>query len=175
VIYYVRDPVDRAVSTAGQAIKGGRATYREILSRRRPRARFRQQIETLADAFGRDRLDVREFSRRAFQGGDLTEDFCHAIGRPGLMQGRQAVRKDGAITMEDVYHIEEPRRREIGETESAVTPELRDATKFFLPDTYLQAVWRNSREDLQWLFESYGIDFCEPRAAAPSGPGRGTG
>ena len=173
VIYYMRDPIGRAVSSAGQAIKGGRTSYAAILADPAPRLHFRRQIEMLTESFGRERMMLRRFVPAAFRGGDLIADFCHAIGRPGLLDGCARVRKDGAITMEDIPWIEAQHGFRSAESaaEAAGAEPFVAGRRFGLPPAYLEAVMRNSAEDLDWLRETWGIDFRTP-ADGSAPPGR---
>ncbi len=159
VIYYMRDPIDHAVSSAGQAVKGGRTTYAAIVARPDPRPLFRKQITRLTRAFGTNRLDVRAFSRGAFTGGSLIADFSHAIARPGLLDGREIAHSTGAITMEDIPYLEARHGHRVLTDAQTAAADSSGTTPFTLPRAYLDRLRANCTDDLDWLAETHGIDF----------------
>lgn len=160
VLYYVREPVSWAVSSAGQALKGGRLTYAEIVARETVKPRFRPQIEMLTQVFGAERLSVRAFDPKRFAGGDLIADFCTAIGRPGLLDGCPTARREGKITMEDIPYIEAQNGLRDPATLPQTPPDA--ATPFHLPPAYLNRIRAASEDDLAWLNDAYGIRFDSP-------------
>ncbi|MBQ0959966.1 hypothetical protein KAK06_13515 [Ideonella sp. 4Y11] len=78
VLVYVRPPLSYAVSAMSQRVKMGRPAWAP--DEERPIYRFKERFNNLVNAFGREALEVRLFTRQALTEGDVVIDFFHALG-----------------------------------------------------------------------------------------------
>jgi hypothetical protein len=165
VLYYVRNPVERANSRAQQSIKTGGTFHERISEMRDSTLSIRRPLEKLAEAYGEDRLVVRKFARDAFVENDLVVDFCHGIERPdlpALMPDRSS--QNSSMTMETARNILRY-RKETGDSRMIRQDDSRFAegsTKYALPEEVQRFVWEASEEDRDWLGQTYGIRFDPP-------------
>lgn len=168
VVYYARNPVERATSRAQQSLKTGSDFYERICAKTPGVFRVRAPLEALAQAFGAAALQVRKFAREDFVDQTLVTDFCHAIGRPDcadLIPERTS--RNVSMTQETAENILRFRRetgyaKMISEEDSRVAA---GTQKFALPPDVQSFVWDNTAEDRVWLQETYGITFEPPKLA----------
>lgn len=78
VLLYVRPPLSYAVSAMSQRVKMGRPAWAP--DEERPVYRFKERFNRMSQAFGRDAIEVRVFTRQALTEGDVVVDFFHALG-----------------------------------------------------------------------------------------------
>lgn len=89
VLCWLREPCSLATSRAQQNVRSGRMDLAALTApraihsgRSRLVADYRRGLETWIRLYGREAVDIREFDRRAFAGGDLLADFRQAAGIP---------------------------------------------------------------------------------------------
>lgn len=80
VIGYARPPVSFVNSMAQQSIRGG-ATM-EHLSANPPAPNYQWRFQKFLDAFGADKVTLRQFSRETLKNGCIVTDFVNATGLP---------------------------------------------------------------------------------------------
>jgi len=78
VLLYVRPPLSYAVSAMSQRVKMGRPAWAPEVER--PVYLFKERFHRMVQAFGRDAIEVRLFTRQALTEGDVVVDFFHALG-----------------------------------------------------------------------------------------------
>ncbi|MEJ1158641.1 hypothetical protein [Prosthecomicrobium sp. N25] len=174
IVAYLREPIGLANSRAQQNVKGGRETLSAMADLKAIRSgrsalvpHYREALETWMGVFGRDALEIREFDRKAFLGGDLVTDFAALVGvpedlRPAMAGGwTKTARNAETVLILDRY-LERSRKGD----RPAFGP-LRDmieevpGSRFALPRDVLEAVWRASEAEIAWLESVTGRRFFE--------------
>ncbi|WP_186766453.1 hypothetical protein [Falsiphaeobacter marinintestinus] len=161
VIYYARHPVPRSISDMQQTLKGGTRTLSQMYAK--PKIyNLRRDLREFANAFGRQAMIVRKFSRLAFVQGDLLSDFCACIDRHGLLDHvkrethNQSMSQETALAIE-AYRAKTGDKRNIGAQDPRFFVE--NGTKFTLPNEVIQKILADTAQELDWLQETYGIDL----------------
>jgi hypothetical protein len=188
IIAYVREPAGFASSRAQQIVKNGHHTLRELTDPAAIRSResvivprYRECLTEYMGAFGDAAVEIREFSRDRFVGGDLIVDFCTVIGAPALAadlpkEERNASLSLEAVTLLDSYNAHIVARD--GQSNRAETVSLRrrladlPGARFALPPDTIEQVKAEVADDVAWLRKVAGADLFsrveQPRSETPA-------
>ncbi|MEM9535626.1 MAG: hypothetical protein AAGA40_08140 [Cyanobacteria bacterium P01_E01_bin.45] len=106
IIFYVRHPIDFAVSKAQQELKRRQSFESLIIDDILPK--YRDTIEPLANQFGKENVYIRVFNPNLFICGDLICDFLDAIDEsPALLNNRERYRKNTSLSLEAISILSE--------------------------------------------------------------------
>lgn len=178
VLCWVREPGGLAVSRAQQNVRAGRMSLAELTAPRAIRsgrsrlvADYRRGLETWIRLFGRAAVDIREFDRRAFAGGDLLADFRQAAGIPD--DPRFVVEDkvwNPSLSAEAVLLLDRLVARGLPardfERAARLASALRGA-RFTLPAETLDLVRTAAQADIGWLETTTGRRYFTATAAVP--------
>jgi len=79
ILIYVREPRSFYVSVIQQMFKHTDVSF-DNFSFRKPDQLFTRRLPPYLNVFGRERVVVRPFNRKAFKNGDLIDDFFDSVG-----------------------------------------------------------------------------------------------
>lgn len=183
VLCWLREPGGLGTSRAQQNVRAGRMTLAELTAPRAIRAGrsrlvadYRRGLDPWIGLYGREAVDIREFDRRAFAGGDLLSDFRQAAGipeDPGFVVEDKVW--NPSLSTEAVLLLDRLLARGLPardfERAARLASALRGA-RFALPAETLDLVRTAAQADIDWLETTTGRRFfAAPAAAAVPGDG----
>ncbi|MFV0514702.1 MAG: hypothetical protein ACK5MY_13915 [Jhaorihella sp.] len=174
VIGYVRPPAGFAPSAFQQRLKGGmiKNPCRGGVS-----PNYRRRFETFDRIFGRDAVNLREFSSDRLLGGDVVQDFAHQIG-VGPLAEDQNLRANESLSLEAVALLYAQRKLGQGFVAGFDRAHVANNSfvsglatigrrKFGFSQKLLAPLLEKGRDDIAWMEKRLGHSFSEPGAANP--------
>jgi hypothetical protein len=171
VLAYVRDPLGFASSMFQQLIKNGKGAF--VL----PDLAYRPRLEPALQVFGKDAVEVVRFDKSNLPGGDVIADFCARIGIDrSRLRLEPANERLSAAATGLIYGFNQRPESKLGtkarfRARYALIERLAEALPGKLrldPDLVRSRV---ERADLDWLAETWGVDFRPGLSAAGPEPG----
>jgi hypothetical protein len=159
VLAYLRDPLGFASSMFQQMVKNGQKTFSV------PDLKYRPRLEPALRVFGLDAVDVVMFDKDTLPGGDVITDFCARIGIDrSRLTNKIANERLSAATIGLIYGFNQLAESKIGtkarfRARYALIERLAVALPGKLrldPDLVRKRV---DPADLDWLAETWGVDF----------------
>lgn len=157
---YVRDPVSYATSVVQQTVKTGQKRLAEIID---TPSRFgaRKCIENWVKVFGKERIHIQAFEDIQLVGQDVVLDFICRLGIAEALDATDVKRinnslSQAAVEMADRYWSEPQNTGSKGIPNSlSAIP----GPKFTLPPASAERVRKQSRGDVDYLSNEWGIHF----------------
>lgn len=160
VIAYVRSPLSFIVSYYQEFIKSGR----NLVVPNAPN--FQARIENYITAFGRENVEIREFSKAKLLGGDILEDFAAATQTHAPQKGENSNESLSLEALRVVYtlntFVDSVRdTKALCRAKQACLCDLRRLFpgKAEIPDALISP--RVNADDVRWLDRVSGIDFTK--------------
>jgi hypothetical protein len=158
ILAYVRSPLSFMVSACQEEIKNGESLTTP------PHPVFRHRVEKFIDTFGRDNVEIREFSRNALIGGDILADFAAATNTDMRQPGESSNQSLSTEALRVVYLLNQlvdsfRDSKQLVNAKQKCINDLRvllpGTTKF--PNEFISPLVDGN--DVLWLKEATGIDF----------------
>jgi hypothetical protein len=168
IVAYIREPFGFVSANFQTRIKGRRlAEFTPRYKRLRPR------FEMWDEVFGRDRVQLWKYDRRAFPNGDVVEDFCARLGLPKLVSANA----NETLSRAAVSALYRLNRAASGDSEALPLAQEarktiirdfphRDWPKFRLSPSVVAPMIAKMQDDIEWLEERVGCSLMadqEPR------------
>lgn len=93
-VIYIREQADWVASAYTQAVRSGTTESLDAYIDRLGHQNYHWLVQSWRGIAGEENVDVRLFDRAAFAGGDLIDDFAHAIGADASQTARPPTLND---------------------------------------------------------------------------------
>lgn len=182
ILVCVRHPIDWTRSVFQQLLKQGDTLHQ--LYEKPPRPDYRNRISRVMSVFGRENVHVFDFDTAVEDECGLVGAFAAQIGldaSTGDFLASRAVRYNESLSWEAVQILDSLNRQRPMFVDNAKTSRRADreliylrriqGQKFDVPDSVKNKIRSQSREDVAWLNETFGLDLYRDIAdfAADSG------
>ena len=184
VLVCVRHPVDWSRSVMQQSLKQGDTL--EKLYETPPTPKYRQRISNAISVFGRENVRVFDFESASRGEGGIVSAFATQAGltaTSGDFLASRAVRANDSLSLEAARILDSlnrqrplfagnvmaPRRPGPGDELTYIS--RIEGWKFDVPEPVKENIRLQSREDVAWLNETFGLslyrDVVDPASQAP--------
>lgn len=184
VLVCVRHPVKRTSSVIQQRLKQGSSLKR--LYRNPPAPNYRRKISNIISVFGRENVRIFDFDTAVKSEGGIVSAFAERAGlslATGEYLASQAVRVNESLSLEAAQILGSLNRQRPIFVDGVLAPRragprheisyLRriQGRKFDVPESAKENIRLQSRDDVAWLNDTFGLDLYEDvlEAAAQEG------
>lgn len=172
VLVWVRHPVTWACSVIQERLKQGETL--EQLYQDPPTPNYRQKISNAVSVFGKENIRVFDFETAAESVGGVVGTFASQAGLSRSsceLLARQAVRTNESLSLEAAHILDSLNRQRpmfVGGNRATRRPGTRQVLRYIgrisgrrfdIPDTVKELVRSQSRDDVEWLNETFGLDL----------------
>lgn len=174
VVYYLRPPLSYAPSAVSERIKFGMPSW-EVHP---PVTYYRPRLTILANVFGKDKLNLRSFNRKALLNSDVVADFINQVGlEPTSIDAKPEIKTTGsntALTEEAILIGDEiirlldrkgPKGAEFNK-HFLSTLEKIDGDKFVLSELQQEIIKRATAHDVAYIRTEFGLDIADDKKRA---------
>lgn len=171
VFGYVRPPSGFMISAFQQMLKAGTVHFPAHPT-------YRDRFEQIDEAFGRERVTLKEFTRKNLLGGDAVKDFAQSVGIASVPDD-QVIRTNESLSLEATALLYVQREHGTGFVKG-FPQALQANNRFFmelarigtgklaLSEKMLATTTEQIREDIDWIEERVGHAFSDS-GKAPKG------
>lgn len=172
VLVCVRHPVKRTSSVIQQRLKQG--SFLKRLYRNPPAPNYRQKISNAISVFGRENVRIFDFDTAVKSEGGIVSTFAEIAGlspATGEFLASQAVRVNESLSLEAVQILGSLNQQRPIFADGVLAPRragprhevayLRriKGRKFDVPESVKEDIRLQSRDDVTWLNETFGLDL----------------
>lgn len=178
VVYYLRPPLSYAPSAVSERVKFGVPSW-EIHP---PVTYYRPRLTILANVFGKTKLNLRNFNRKALVNSDVVADFITQVGlKPTIIDVKPEVKTTGsntALTDEAILIGDEIIRLLDGNGPKGAefnkhflsTLEKIDGGKFVLSKLQQEVIKRATSSDVAYIHTEFGLDIADDKKPVSKEP-----
>ncbi|WP_420394122.1 hypothetical protein [Acuticoccus sp.] len=171
ILAYIRHPVGYTISNGQERIKRTYATSADVEAEGYD-GHLRRGIETFAKTFGRDALVLRSYDEAVAKLGAVEHDVLETLGVSDAAQALEIRRKNTSLSMNAVQVADALNRKLKAEnvplqraqrTMKARLLRKLEGPKFALSAAALDRLREQSRADVDWFGEAFGLVLPEPK------------